>query len=50
LLIKEQIISGLPPATEVHQRKFLTEMALGVIDKLLALEKPWEQLQQVRSS
>jgi hypothetical protein len=41
--------SDEPLATKLHQRKFLSEMALGVIDKLLALEKPWEQLREVRS-
>ncbi|XP_059482113.1 adhesion G protein-coupled receptor L2-like isoform X2 [Neocloeon triangulifer] len=46
LLFKEQELAEDPPATKLHQRKFLLEMAMGVIDKLLALTKPWEQLRE----
>ncbi|CAB3360152.1 Hypothetical predicted protein [Cloeon dipterum] len=46
MLLKEQEEAEDPPVNKLNQRKFMSEMALGVIDKLLILTKPWEQLNQ----
>lgn len=47
LLVAAQKASDLPPETKLNQREFYSELAIGVIDKVFALEKAWEQLQNV---
>jgi hypothetical protein len=48
LLLDEESNSFESEEKKLHNRKFQTELALGTIDKLLMLQKPIEQLREVR--
>jgi hypothetical protein len=50
LLIAEQEIRNLPPRTKLSQREFYLELAIGVVDKIFTLQKPWEQLENVKKN
>jgi len=48
LLVTGQEGSNLPPETKLSQREFYSELAVGVIDKILSLQRPWEQIENVK--
>jgi len=47
ILFEEQSESNDPPETQLHQRKFLYELAIGVSEKIILLDKPINQLKEV---
>lgn len=50
LLITEQEQSDLPPATKLSQREFYSQLAIGIIEKILNLRKPWAQIENVKKA
>jgi hypothetical protein len=48
LLVTGQEGSNLSPETKLSQREFYSELAIGVIDKILNLQRPWEQIENVK--